>query len=104
MTGITRRLAISLGLAALLPAASHAGGRCRRQRRKVQTRFGAGGVCTPDRNAIYVTIANFFEDQSTVSVTLTPAAGNPQVLTPEDFAAALAGSMMTNGAPICRTS
>lgn len=101
MSGITRRFAIPLGLAALVPASSRAGGRCKRQRRNVRARFGSGGVCTPDRNAILVTILNYFEDESTVAVTLTPATGSPQVFTPEAFAAALATSIVNNGDPIC---
>jgi hypothetical protein len=104
LTSITRRVAIPLGLAALAPAASRAGGRCRKQRNKGRHRFGSGGVCTPDRNAIYVAIANYFEDQSIVSVTLTPAVGSPQVLNPDGFSSALATSVVENGAPLCRTS
>ena len=101
MTGITRRLAIPLGLAALAPASSRAGGRCKRRRRRAQ--LGCG-VCTPDRNALYGATLEYFANQSTLAVTLTPAAGNPQVLTPEDFAEALADSMVHGDAPICRTA
>ena len=101
MTGITRRFAIPLGLAALVPAASQAKGRCKRKRPAV--RLGCG-VCAPDRNALYGATLEFFADQSTVAVTLTPAAGNPQVLTPEDFAGTLADSMVHGDAPICRKS
>jgi hypothetical protein len=101
MSGITRRFAIPLGLAALVPTSSEAKGRCKRQRRNA--RLGCG-VCAPDRNALYGATLEFFEDQSTVAITLTPAAGNPQVLTPEDFAEALADSMVHGDAPICRTA
>jgi hypothetical protein len=101
MTGITRRIAIPLGLAALVPAASRAGGRCKRQRNNVQDRFGSGGVCTPDRNVLYGETANFLEAENAIQVTLTPVAGNPQSFTPEAFATALAAYMVNNGAPIC---
>ncbi len=101
MSGITRRFAIPLGLAALVPASSRAGGRCKRQRNNVQDRLDSGGTCTPDKNALYVTIANFLEDENAIQVTLTPVAGSPQSFTPGAFATALAASIATNGAPIC---
>lgn len=100
MTGITRRFAIPLGLAALLPASNRAEGLRKRRRRDV--RLGCG-VCAPDRNALYGATLEYFESQSTVAVTLTPATGNPQVMTPEDFAGALADSMVHGDAPLCHT-
>ncbi len=101
MTGITRRLAIPLGLATLLPASGQAGCRCKRHRKKAQQPRGSAGVCTPNKSVIRVMIVNYFEIENTTQVTLTPSAGSPENFTPDAFATTLATWIAMNTASIC---
>jgi hypothetical protein len=94
MTGITRRFAIPLGLAALAPRSTRAGGECQQERRRAQDR---SSPCKPQRVDIEVAIINYFEDQNINQITLNPLeGGSPQVFTPRAFGEVLSASMVAN--------
>ena len=98
MTSITRRFAIPLGLAALVPESSRAGDQCQQERRRAQDRCGSSG---PDRGSIEAAIIDYFEAENTQQITLTSFAGNPQEFTPTALGELLASAVVESGFPVC---